>query len=112
MQHRNLGIVLLVLTDMVLFGIPEITIIGVQMLANPLFAAGVINGLGQLPATAISNVRMRLATSYPGDYSSAVRNCTTTIMPSQALPNSPFGVGNSASAGFTSRCFQALGLQE
>ena len=29
-----------------LFGVPGIIIIGTQMLANPLFAAGVINGLG------------------------------------------------------------------
>ena len=45
-SHRNLGIVLMVIADLALFGIPGITIVGVQMLANPLFAAGVINGLG------------------------------------------------------------------
>ncbi len=31
---------------MVLFGIPAITMVGVQMAAQPVFAAGVINGLG------------------------------------------------------------------
>ena len=45
-RHRNLGIVLMVITDLVLFGIPGITILAVQMLANPLMAAGVINGIG------------------------------------------------------------------
>lgn len=46
LRHRNFGIVLMVLIDLLLFGIPGIIIIAVQMLANPLMAAGVINGLG------------------------------------------------------------------
>jgi stearoyl-CoA desaturase (delta-9 desaturase) len=45
-KHRNLGIVLLVLTDLVVFGVPGIVILAVQLIAMPLFAAGVINGLG------------------------------------------------------------------
>ena len=45
-RHRNLGIVLLVLTDLVLFGVPGIIILSVQLIAMPLMAAGVINGLG------------------------------------------------------------------
>lgn len=45
-KHRAMGIVLMVIIDLVLFGIPGIIIIGVQMLAVPLMAAGVINGLG------------------------------------------------------------------
>ena len=45
-KHRNLGIVLLVLTDLVVFGVPGIIILSVQLLAMPLMAAGVINGLG------------------------------------------------------------------
>lgn len=45
-RHRNLGIVLMVVADLALFGVPGIIIVAVQMLANPLMAAGVINGLG------------------------------------------------------------------
>ncbi len=45
-KHRALGITLMVLIDLVLFGVPGIIIIAVQMLAIPLMAAGVINGLG------------------------------------------------------------------
>jgi stearoyl-CoA desaturase (Delta-9 desaturase) len=45
-RHRALGIVLMVLVDLVLFGVPGILIIAAQMLATPLMAAGVINGLG------------------------------------------------------------------
>ncbi len=45
-KYRNLGIVLMVVTDLVLFGIPGITMIAIQMLAIPVMAAGVINGLG------------------------------------------------------------------
>lgn len=45
-RHRSLGIVLMVLTDLLLFGVPDIIIVAVQMSANPLFAAGIINGLG------------------------------------------------------------------
>jgi stearoyl-CoA desaturase (Delta-9 desaturase) len=44
--HRALGIVLLVSLDLVLFGVPGIIVIAVQMLAVPVMAAGVINGLG------------------------------------------------------------------
>jgi len=45
-RYRNLGIILLVVTDLVLFGVPGIIILSVQLVAMPLFAAGVINGLG------------------------------------------------------------------
>jgi stearoyl-CoA desaturase (Delta-9 desaturase) len=45
-RHRALGIVIMVLLDLILFGVPGILIIAVQMLAVPMMAAGVINGLG------------------------------------------------------------------
>jgi len=45
-KHRNLGIVLLVLTDLVVFGVPGIIILSVQLVSMPMLAAGVINGLG------------------------------------------------------------------
>jgi stearoyl-CoA desaturase (delta-9 desaturase) len=41
----NGGIVLLVLACLLLFGVPGIIILGVQLLATPVLAAGVINGL-------------------------------------------------------------------
>ncbi len=40
------GIVLMVLADLLFFGVPGIIIIAVQMAAMPVFAAGVVNGLG------------------------------------------------------------------
>ena len=40
------GIILMVLTDLLLFGVPGIIIIAIQMSSMPLFAAGIINGLG------------------------------------------------------------------
>ena len=45
-RYRNKGIVLMVLADLLLFGVPGIIIIAVQMLAIPVMAAGVINGIG------------------------------------------------------------------
>jgi stearoyl-CoA desaturase (delta-9 desaturase) len=45
-KHRNWGIIALVILDLLLFGAPGITIIAVQMLAMPLLAAGIINGIG------------------------------------------------------------------
>jgi stearoyl-CoA desaturase (Delta-9 desaturase) len=45
-RHRALGIVLMVCVDLLLFGVPGIIIVAVQMLAVPVMAAGVINGLG------------------------------------------------------------------
>ena len=44
--HRNLGIVTFVVLELVLFGVPGIIMIAVQMAAMPVMAAGVINGLG------------------------------------------------------------------
>jgi stearoyl-CoA desaturase (Delta-9 desaturase) len=46
LRHRNIGILLMVIADLLLFGVPGIIIIAAQMLANPLMAAGVINGIG------------------------------------------------------------------
>ncbi len=45
-KYRNTGIVLMVITDLLLFGVPGIIIIAIQMMAMPVMAAGVINGLG------------------------------------------------------------------
>jgi stearoyl-CoA desaturase (delta-9 desaturase) len=45
-KHRNLGILGLIVLDLVLFGVPGISIIAVQMVAMPLLAAGIINGVG------------------------------------------------------------------
>ena len=40
------GILLMVVTDLLLFGVPGIIIIAIQMASMPVFAAGIINGLG------------------------------------------------------------------
>jgi len=40
------GVYVLLMIDMLFFGLPGITVFAVQMLAMPVFAAGVINGLG------------------------------------------------------------------
>jgi stearoyl-CoA desaturase (Delta-9 desaturase) len=45
-KHRNWGILALIALDLLLFGVPGIIMIAVQMLAMPLLAAGIINGLG------------------------------------------------------------------
>jgi stearoyl-CoA desaturase (delta-9 desaturase) len=45
-RFSALGIVLMLVIDLVLFGLPGITVWAVQMLWIPFFAAGVINGLG------------------------------------------------------------------
>jgi stearoyl-CoA desaturase (delta-9 desaturase) len=45
-RYRNFGIVAMILIDVVLFGVPGIIMFAVQMLANPLMAAGVVNGIG------------------------------------------------------------------
>lgn len=46
LRYRNFGILLMVIIDLLLFGVPGIIVLAVQMLANPLMAAGVINGIG------------------------------------------------------------------
>lgn len=45
-RYNNLGLVSLAVVNLLLFGLPGIIIYGVQMLAIPVCAAGVINGLG------------------------------------------------------------------
>jgi stearoyl-CoA desaturase (delta-9 desaturase) len=45
-RHRFAGPTLMAIIDLVLFGLPGITIFGLQMLLIPFFAAGVINGVG------------------------------------------------------------------
>jgi stearoyl-CoA desaturase (delta-9 desaturase) len=40
------GISLFITLQMIVFGIPAITMIAVQLVAQPLFAAGIVNGLG------------------------------------------------------------------
>ncbi|KPK59376.1 MAG: aminotransferase [Gammaproteobacteria bacterium SG8_31] len=44
--HRNWGIILFVVTCLVLFGVPGIIMIAVQMVSQPLLAAGIVNGVG------------------------------------------------------------------
>lgn len=46
LRYRNFGILLMVVVDLLLFGVPGIIVLSMQMLANPLMAAGVINGIG------------------------------------------------------------------
>jgi len=45
-RHKNAGIWLLIVLSLVLFGAPGIIFIGFQLISMPLFAAGIINGLG------------------------------------------------------------------
>jgi len=44
-RFNNWGIVTMILVSLILFGAPGIIILGVQLIASPLFAAGIINGL-------------------------------------------------------------------
>ncbi|MDH4108483.1 MAG: fatty acid desaturase [Gammaproteobacteria bacterium] len=46
LRYPNAGIITLVVTDLLLFGVPGIILIAVQLAAMPVFAAGIINGLG------------------------------------------------------------------
>ncbi len=45
-RYPNLGIVLFSLTFLILFGVPSIVMVAVHLSAMPVFAAGVVNGLG------------------------------------------------------------------
>jgi stearoyl-CoA desaturase (Delta-9 desaturase) len=45
-RYRNFGIAGLFFIDLLLFGVPGIIVYAVQMMANPVMAAGVINGIG------------------------------------------------------------------
>ena len=45
-RFRNTGIVLMLLIDLLLFGVLGLTVWAIQMIWIPLFAAGIVNGLG------------------------------------------------------------------
>jgi stearoyl-CoA desaturase (Delta-9 desaturase) len=45
-RHDRLGVTLLLLINLVLFGVPGLTVWAVQLLWIPFWAAGVVNGLG------------------------------------------------------------------
>jgi len=45
-RFSTAGIVLFIVIQAVLFGVPAISMLGIQLIAQPLLAAGVINGLG------------------------------------------------------------------
>jgi stearoyl-CoA desaturase (delta-9 desaturase) len=45
-RFPKVGISLFVVLQLLMFGVPAIAMLGVQLIAQPLFAAGVINGLG------------------------------------------------------------------
>jgi stearoyl-CoA desaturase (delta-9 desaturase) len=45
-RYHKLGFILMLLIDLVLFGLPGLLIWGVQMIWIPFFAAGVVNGVG------------------------------------------------------------------
>jgi stearoyl-CoA desaturase (delta-9 desaturase) len=45
-RFANLGIITMIVADLLLFGVPGIIILSAQMMAMPLLAAGVINGIG------------------------------------------------------------------
>ena len=59
-RFPKVGIALFVVLQLVAFGVPAVTMVAVQLIAQPLFAGGVINGLGhrvgyrsyELPTTA------------------------------------------------------------
>ncbi len=63
-RHTFIGIAAFVLAHLVLFGVPGIIMIAVQLAAQPFFAGGVINGLGhavgyrsfEMPSTATNLV--------------------------------------------------------
>jgi len=45
-RHGKMGVAIMLIVDVALFGIPGITIWAVQMMSIPFFAAGVVNGIG------------------------------------------------------------------
>ncbi len=45
-RYKNAGLVSMAIIDLALFGVAGITIWAIQMMSQPVFAAGVINGLG------------------------------------------------------------------
>jgi stearoyl-CoA desaturase (Delta-9 desaturase) len=67
-RFRKLGIALFILSQLILFGVPAITMLAVQLVAQPLLAAGVINGLVMPWAIAVLRFRTQRPTSYPGAF--------------------------------------------
>lgn len=45
-RHSSRGVVIMLLMDLLLFGVPGLTVWAIQMMWIPVFAAGVVNGIG------------------------------------------------------------------
>ena len=45
-RHQNIGISIFVIASLLLFGVPGIIMVAVQMVSQPLLAAGIVNGVG------------------------------------------------------------------
>lgn len=67
-KHSVAGIVLMLIINVVLFGSIGLTIWAVQMMWTPIFAAGVINGIGHYWGIATSVRKMRVPISAHGEY--------------------------------------------
>ncbi len=66
--HNYMGIFTMLAIDLVLFGIPGITVWAVQMIWIPFFAGGVINGIGHYFGYRNFDVSMRLAILFLGKF--------------------------------------------
>jgi stearoyl-CoA desaturase (delta-9 desaturase) len=104
--RSGLGILLMFLIDVALFGALGITVWAVQMAWIPITAAGIINGLGHWwgyrnfeAADASTNIS-------PGASSLVVKSCTTTTTPTRPRPSCRSSLMSSTLAGATSAAWK------
>lgn len=96
-RFQLLGVSTMLTLDVYLFGFISGALVWAgQMLWVPLWAAGIVNGVG-LPQ--LSTSRAKAATSFPGRSGLAAKNCTITTTPTRLQQSSRRGGSSSTWAG-------------
>ena len=103
-RFPNLGIVLMLAIDLALFGALGLTVWAVQMIWIPLFAAGVINGIGHYWGYRNFECTDASRNVLPWGVLSAVKSCTTTTTPTPIPPSFRSAALSSTWAGRGSAC--------
>lgn len=93
------GVTLMAVIDLLLFGAAGITVWAIQMMWIPVFAAGVINGIGHYWGYRNFECPDASRNISPGAFSSVAKNCITTITPTPTLPNCQCAVSSLIWAG-------------
>jgi len=100
-KHSRLGVSLMLILDVALFGALGLAVWALQMVWIPFWAAGVINGIGHYWGYRNFEATDASTNVFPWGIIVGARNCTTTTTPTPRRPSSRSSPTSSTSAGIT-----------